>query len=195
MSLEHPQTPPQPRSTASSFFIDVIRFAFIALIIVVPFRIFIAQPFIVNGQSMAPTFDTGEYLIVDQLSYQLNNPHRGDVIVFRSPEDTSTFFIKRIVGLPGETVEINRGDVIIHNAEHPNGILLDEPYVKHTKIDSLRTSLKNDEYFVLGDNRQASSDSRSWGPLERELIQGRPLIRLFPLQELNLLPGSYKQDQ
>ncbi|MEX0924844.1 MAG: signal peptidase I [Candidatus Paceibacterota bacterium] len=195
MSLEHPQTPPQPRSIASSFFIDVIRFAFIALIIVVPFRIFIAQPFIVNGQSMAPTFDTGEYLIVDQLSYQLNNPHRGDVIVFRSPEDRSTFFIKRIVGLPGETVEINRGDVIIHNAEHPNGILLDEPYVEHTKIDSLRTSLKNDEYFVLGDNRQASSDSRSWGPLERELIQGRPLIRLFPLQELNLLPGSYKQDQ
>ncbi|MEX0930094.1 MAG: signal peptidase I, partial [Candidatus Paceibacterota bacterium] len=143
-------------------------------------------------QSMAPSFDTGEYLIVDQLSYQFNNPERGDVIVFRSPRNPSVFFIKRIVGLPGETVEINRGEVIIHNTRHPDGIKINEPYVEFAETSSFRATLGATEYFVLGDNRQASSDSRSWGPLERDLIQGKPIIRLFPLQTFDLLPGSYQ---
>ncbi|MEX1027093.1 MAG: signal peptidase I [Candidatus Paceibacterota bacterium] len=192
MSIDLPQTPPppQPRSSASSFLLDVIRFAFIALIIVIPFRIFIAQPFIVNGQSMAPTFDTGEYLIVDQLSYQFSDPNRGDVIVFRSPRNHSVYFIKRIIGLPGETIEIQRGRVIIHNNTYPDGIRLDEPYVEHIDNGSFQATLKNNEYFVMGDNRQASSDSRSWGALEKSLIQGRPILRLFPLTHLDLLPGT-----
>lgn len=172
------------------FIREFIEFALIALLIVVPFRIFIAQPFIVNGLSMDPTFKNGEYLIVDQLSYRFETPERGSVIIFKYPKDTSKYFIKRVIGLPGETVVIKGGIVTIINATHPKGFILNEPYVKLPKQDDFNTTLESGNYFVLGDNRLGSADSRLWGPLPTEDIVGRPVLRLFPVSQLGTMPGD-----
>lgn len=173
-------------------FIEIIRFSVIALLIVVPIRMFIAQPFIVSGASMQNTFHTGEYLIVDQLSYHFEMPKRGEVIIFRYPKDPSKFFIKRIVGLPGETIDIKDSVVTIYNNEHPNGLILDEPYIKSmTPTKELKEKLGEREYFVMGDNRDESSDSRMWGVLTEEKIIGRAFLRLFPFNTVGYLPGFY----
>lgn len=178
-----------------NFFKEVIKFALLALIIVVPIRLYIAQPYIVAGASMDPNFATGNYLIVDQLSYYFENPKRGDVIVFRFPGDTSKFFIKRIIGLPGETITLDGTRVIIDNPALLKSFVLDEPYlaVENVGEDFLTRTLDEDEYFMLGDNRKASSDSRLWGALPAELIVGRAFVRLYPITEITLLPGSVKQ--
>jgi signal peptidase I len=141
---------------------EILKFALIVVVIVVPVRFWIAQPFIVSGSSMEPTFSNGDYLIIDELSYDFRQPRKGDVIVFRFPRDPSKFFIKRIAGLPGEEVVINGQE----------------------------WQLGENEYFVLGDNRRLSSDSRVWGPLEKKLITGRALLRLWPPQKLDYLPGQ-----
>lgn len=185
------QSQPEPNNQKKeSFWGELARFAIIAVIVVFPIRMFIAQPFIVSGASMEPTFQNGQYLIVDQISYRMEEPQRGDVVIFRYPRDTSKFFIKRVIGLPGETVKIEGDDMLIYNLAHPNGFAIDETYVDHMEKDSFVTqTLGPDEYFVLGDNRDASSDSRVWGILPRENIVGRAFIRLFPVSELDLFPG------
>src|SRR5665648_1053354 len=108
---------------------DLIKFAVIALLIVIPIRMFVAQPFVVSGESMFSTFNDGEYLIVDEISYITGNPHRGDVIIFHYPLDPKRFFIKRIIGMPNEEISINNGKVTIINKDNPNGFTLDEPYI------------------------------------------------------------------
>ena len=180
------------KTTAQSFW-ELVRFAFLALIIVIPVRLLIAEPFVVSGSSMVPTFQNSNYLIVDKLSYKFSNPQRDDVIVFRYPKDTTKFFIKRIIGLPNETVDINGNAVTIKNAEHPDGFTLNEPYVKNISDNITHFELKNDEYFVMGDNRSGSSDSRYWGAVNRNLITGRAFLRLMPLNEIGVFPGDYKQ--
>jgi signal peptidase I len=178
-----------------NFFTELLKFAVIAVVIVVPVRLFVAQPFIVSGASMYPTFENGEYLIVDELSYRLDEPERFDVIIFRYPKNPSEFFIKRIVGLPGETVRITRGEVSIESASG-EVVALDESYVVNEgNGGSLEKTLKEGEYFVLGDNRPESSDSRVWGVLPRENIVGRAFVRLLPLQNFGLLPGSVPSPQ
>lgn len=174
-----------------SFFAEVVRFALIAIFIVLPIRLYIAQPFIVSGSSMDPTFANGEYLIVDEVSYRFSGPERGDVIIFRFPQDTSKFFIKRIIGLPGEVVEVIGSQVYITNDEYPNGLALDESYIANTSRAEMRIRLGDDEYFVMGDNRPASSDSRIWGPLDRDLIIGRAFARLLPVGKFDLFPGEH----
>jgi signal peptidase I len=172
------------------FFRELLEFALIALIIVIPFRIYIAQPFVVNGASMDPTFKSGEYLIVDQISYRFNTPLRGSILIFKFPKDPSKYFIKRVIGLPGETVSISGGKVTITNSDNPEGITLDEPYIVYEKKDSYKKTLDDDEYFVMGDNRLGSADSRLWGPLPKEDIVGRPILRLFPASRAKILPGD-----
>jgi signal peptidase I len=153
---------------------------------------FIAQPFIVSGASMETTFSTGEYLIVDQLTYHFEEPQRGDVIIFRYPRDPSKFFIKRIIGMPGDSVRIEGSTVTIANTTHPDGMVLSEEYVLSQRPGSpVFETLGDGEYFVMGDNRDASSDSRAWGVLQREKIVGRALLRLFPFSEIDVLPGKY----
>jgi len=169
---------------------ELLTFAAIAIIIVIPIRLFIAQPFIVNGNSMVPTFENGDYLIVDEITYLFSEPERGTVVIFRYPNDPSKFFIKRIVGLPGETVKIDGSKVFIKNKEFPDGEQLYEPYVVYPAENNLEIKLKNDEYFVMGDNRAQSSDSRIWGPLPKRFLVGRALLRLLPLQKIGYLPGS-----
>lgn len=185
-----PQTGVQKQKIGSSL-LDTIKFIVLALIIVTPIRMFIAQPFIVSGSSMDPTFATGQYLIVDELSYHLGDPARGDVIILRYPNDTKKFFIKRVIGLPNETLEIRDGAVTIKNKERPEGFAMNEPYIKYTKNDTMTKTLGEGEYFVMGDNRAASSDSRYWGTVPRGLIVGRALVRLLPIASAAVLPGDY----
>lgn len=171
---------------------DLVKFALIALLIVIPIRIFIAQPFIVRGASMEPTFNGGEYLIVDQLSYRLEEPERGDVIILRYPKDESVFFIKRIIGLPGETVEIVGESVIVQPSKSEVPLTLDESYIPEGMLQNEYGvyALGDDEYFVMGDNRRESSDSRSWGPLPEENVIGKAFVRLLPFTRAEVLPGT-----
>ena len=172
---------------------EVLKFSLIAILIVAPIRIFIAQPFIVSGASMEPTFHSSEYLIVDQLSYRFEEPHRGEVIIFKYPKNPSTFFIKRIIGLPGETVEMRNGKVFIKNEMILDGFPIEEPYLKEETSDTFTTTLGEEEYFVLGDNRKHSSDSRVWGPLEKKFIVGKTFGRLLPITEIKIKPGDYSR--
>ncbi len=175
------------------FIWDLIKFLLISLAIVLPFRIFVAQPFIVSGKSMYPTFDDGQYLVVDELTYHFNHPERGDVIIFHFPNNTKEYFIKRIIGLPGETISIESGKVKIVNSEHPDGFFLTEPYAPDKLTDAAPVTLDNTHYYVMGDNRGASYDSRSWGTLSSNLIVGRAFVRLVPLGDVGIFPGKYNQ--
>lgn len=176
-------------------FREIITFAVLAVVIVVPIRLFVAQPFVVEGESMYPTFDSGDYLIVDQLSYRLSEPKRGDVVVFRYPNDESVFYIKRLIGLPGETVHIEQGKTSITKADGTT-IELDESYVvSEDATYSLDRSLGPDEYFVMGDNRPKSSDSRAWGALPERDLMGRAYVRLLPVSGIGVLPGAVAEIQ
>jgi signal peptidase I len=184
------------RRFLSSFWGEIIQVIVISLVIVIPFRLYIAQPFLVSGPSMDDTFANGEYLIVDELTYNFQDPQRGDVIVFHYPLDTKKFFIKRIIGLPGETVEFKDEKVTICKPDcitDKNKFTLNEPYIKIDKniprADTI-TTLKTDEYFVMGDNRSYSSDSRIWGPVPKDFISGRVFTRLLPLGRIGFLPGK-----
>ncbi len=170
---------------------ETIKFGLIALVIVIPIRLFIAQPFIVSGASMDATFTNGQYLIVDELSFRLSEPARGQVVIFKYPNDPTKYFIKRIIGLPNDTIEIKEGVVTIKNGEHPDGFVLDEPYVENKKRETATFTLQGHQYFVMGDNRRASSDSRVWGPVDRGFIIGTPFVRLYPLTTLDILPGIH----
>jgi signal peptidase I len=172
-------------------FMEIVRFSLIALLIVIPIRMFVAQPFIVQGASMEETFQNGEYLIVDQASYHFHSPRRGDVVIFRYPRNPSKFFIKRVIGIPGDTITINNNIIHISNTEFPEGFILNEPYIKSMQHGtSLVEELGVGEYFVMGDNRDQSSDSRTWGVLEENKIVGRAFLRLFPPQAFDYLPGA-----
>jgi signal peptidase I len=169
--------------TALSLVLELVQVLAISLAIIIPVRYFLVQPFYVKGASMEPSFWDHEYLIIDELSYRFKQPQRGDIVVFRYPADPKQFFIKRIIGLPGETVEVAGGQIKIYNDKHPNGSVLDEKmYLDQDYTAMTRTAtLKNDEYFVLGDNRIASLDSRLFGPIKRELIVGKVWLRGWPL--------------
>lgn len=188
----NPENMPHEKESIGSFLWEIIKFTAIAVLIVVPIRVYIAQPYIVSGSSMDPTFHNGDYLIVDQLSYRLKGPERGDVVIFRFPQNPSQFFIKRIIGLPGETVVLDDGASVIQSNEYPGGFTLKEPYVRINSNDIKTVSLGDGEYFVMGDNRGASFDSRSWGALPEDLLVGRALVRLLPISKAAVLPGEYK---
>lgn len=173
---------------------DTVRFIIIALAIVVPIRMFVAQPFFVSGASMDPTFADGQYLIVDEISYRLNEPKRGDVVIFRYPKAPAQYFIKRVVGLPGETIFIKeQGQVFIKNNTEKALLAIKEPYVVFPRPDQIERVLEPDEYFVMGDNRAGSFDSRAWGPVKRDLIIGKAFLRLFPLSGAEIFPGQFRQ--
>jgi len=165
-----------------SFIWEIVKIVIIALAIVVPIRYFLFQPFFVKGESMEPNFQNGDYLIVDELSYRLREPERGEVIVFKYPRNISQRYIKRIIGLPGETVEIKDGKVKVYQKNSEIKVLDELNYLPayFQTSGNLRINLNENEYLVLGDNRSSSSDSRIWGPLPKEDIIGRVLIRAWP---------------
>ena len=184
----------EEKTTAQSFW-ELVRFGIIAFLVVIPIRMFLAEPFVVSGSSMFPTFIDGDYLIIDKVSYRVSDPERDDVVVFKYPNDKTKFFIKRIIGLPNETIDIKGNTITITNKEHKDGFKLDEPYVENESSNNLHYELKDSEYFVMGDNRIASSDSRYWGPVDRKLLTGKAFLRLLPIKNMNILPGNYKQEE
>ena len=165
------------------FIFEITKIVIVALLIVVPIRTFLFQPFFVKGQSMEPNFENGDYLIVDEISYRFRDPQRGEVVVFKYPGNPSQRYIKRIVGLPRETIEIKDNRVIIFN-EKGRQVLDESKYLLPETITpgEIRITLSEDEYFVLGDNRLFSADSRRWGPLPKKNIIGRVFLRLWPLR-------------
>lgn len=197
----------RPRPKDQSWW-ELVKFALIALVIVIPVRLYVAEPFVVSGSSMVPTFTDRDYLIINKISYHLGDPKRGDVVVFKYPNDPKNdprrslnervfdpgkFFIKRIMALPGETIDIRGNDITITNENNPNGFKLDQPFVKNGDNNNVHLRLKSDEYYVMGDNRSASSDSRAWGPLQRSFITGKVMARLLPLSAIDIAPGKFTQ--
>jgi len=152
--------------------LEVFEILAVVLISIYVIYGFIAQPFLVQGASMEPNFSSGDYLLVDEATYYFREPVRGEVIVFKNPNDADEFYIKRIVGLPGEEVIVSDNEVFV------NGELVDEPYLADgIKVDGRYVfQLDQDQYFVMGDNRDFSSDSRYWGFVPRENIVGNPLV-------------------
>lgn len=181
-----------PLIKKENFLKEIFKFALLASIIVLPIRLFLAQPFIVSGPSMDPTFANGQYLIVDQISYRFKNPERGDVIIFRYPNDTKKFYIKRIIGLPSETISILNGHIAIIDKNGVKSLITEESYINSIpdKSNHSPITLRDGEYFVMGDNRTQSSDSRSWGAVKSALIIGKPFLRLFPITKTDIIPGS-----
>lgn len=174
------------------FIWEIIKVVVISLAIILPIRFFLIQPFIVNGASMEPNFRDHEYLMVDQISYRFHNPQRGDVVIFRYPKDPRKFFIKRVIGLPGEEVMARNKEIIIYNDEHPKGIILEEKYVREAveSNGTVKIIAGEEEYVVLGDNRSESLDSRIFGPIHRKNIIGRAIFRGWPINKIDFLLQS-----
>lgn len=176
----------------------LIGYTVVALGLALFIRFFIAAPYVVSGASMEPNFENWHYLIIDRLSYVVGEPQRGDVVVFDLPQDPSRSLIKRVIGIPGETVVLEGKNVTIVNEQHPQGFTLDEPYLDPANLSDgnhMRVTLEPDQYFVLGDNRRVSADSRSWGTLPREDIVGRVFIRLYPLSDIGFLPAESRYSE
>lgn len=185
------------------FILEIIKIVILAFIIIVPIRVFLFQPFFVQGASMEPNFEDGQYLIINELGFKETNIgfksntifkvssfrdiQRQQTVVFRYPLDKSKFFIKRVIGLPSEKIQIKNGDISIFNKENPEGFILDE---KNYLSSGLKTkgdvvvALEEDEYFVMGDNRMFSADSRVWGPVPKSDIIGKVTLRAWPLDKL-----------
>ena len=163
-------------------FFEVLETVAIAAVVVFLIRSFLAQPFLDSGSSMEPTFYNGDYLLVDELIYRFREPQRGEVIVFRHSGDSPSYFIKRIIGLPNEKVVIEGNRVTIFRDDKQ--IALNETYIKRGSADQFEVVLDSDEYFVLGDNRGYSFDSRKWGPLKKSQVVGLTRLRLWPLNQV-----------
>ena len=168
------------------FILEILKIAVISLAIIVPVRYFLIQPFFVRGDSMEPNFSDREYLIIDEISYRFKEPERGEIIVFKYPKDPDQYYIKRIMGLPGERIFIEDGELKVYNQEYPEGMEIDEstylPLSPPTPGD-VDIILGENEYFMMGDNRRASSDSRSWGPVNEKDFIGRTWLRLWPMNK------------
>lgn len=171
------------------FFLELIKVAVLAGITIGMVRYFLFKPFYVKGQSMEPTFFEHEYLIIDEITYRLREPMRGEVIVFQAPPSatlTKDYYLKRIVGLPGERVKVAENKVIVYNADYPQGVVVDEQYLSESTAGSVTVTLGPDQYFVMGDNRDASFDSRRFGPISRSAIVGRTWFRGWPFGRLGI---------
>lgn len=187
------------------FILEIIKVFLLAFVIIVPIRVFLFQPFFVQGASMEPNFENNQYLIINELGYKQTNVDVGSlhlfsvnpfekvarqtVVVFRYPKNPSQFFIKRVIGLPGEKVQIKDNKVTIFNSANPSGAVLDESDYLRASVPTAGdqvVTLKDNEYFVLGDNRPYSSDSRSWGPVPAADIIGKVIMRAWPVDQLNI---------
>lgn len=158
---------------------------------------FLIQPFIVDGASMLPTYHNQEFLLVDKLSYRLSTPNRGDIMIFKLYENTNNPYegkhlIKRVIGLPSERVAIKNGITTIYNKANPEGFTLEESYVLYQETTKdADVTLDANHYFVMGDNRAQSYDSRDWGALDSSQIKGQVLFRVYPFKQAGYEPGRY----
>lgn len=178
------------------FIFQIFKGVILLFILAVLFRLFIIQPFLIDGPSMEPNFYDNEYLLVNKITSRFFGYQRGDVVIFKNPQDKKLIFIKRIIGLPGEKIEIEKGKIKITNAENPKGIILKESYLPSdiftSSADGFQKSLNSDEYLVFGDNRKNSLDSREFGPVSKKLIIGKvwfsfKTFKIFPKPQYNVL--------
>lgn len=188
-----------------AFVLEMFKMFVLALVIVYPIKVFLLQPFIVRGISMEPNFSESQYLVTNEIGYKYTkfslfgktlfdvNPSREfsrqNVVVLRSPVSKDEFYIKRVIGLPGETIEIKDGIVKIYNEENKEGFIVDEKdYLPEGRVTAgeVNVQLKDDEYYVLGDNRSHSSDSRSFGPLKKEQMIGKVILRAWPVKKMGV---------
>lgn len=180
---------------------ETAKVVLVSLIIILPIRFYLIQPFFVKGSSMVPNFHDKEYILVDKWTYRLGRPERGDVVIFRYPGNPQEYFIKRIIGLPGETVLAgNNNSVVIYNQRYPDGFVVNEKgYLpatnptycgQNTTWCGTKVTLKTDEYFMMGDNREHSSDSRFFGPVNISYFAGMAWLRLWPLNEISFIPRT-----
>jgi len=170
---------------------EFLKIVVISLVIILPIRYFIIQPFYVKGASMEPTFHDHQYLIIDEIGYRFNAPKRGDIVVFRYPQNPQEYFIKRVMSLPGERVEIRDGNIYLYNDQYPEGFVLDESAyladnIKTYDLSEEIVTLRAGEYFVLGDNRNASKDSRSFGAVNESFLTGRVMFRGWPFNQITV---------
>ena len=183
----------EPDERPSSLLIWIIGI----IILVKCIQAFIIQPFVVDGPSMLPTYHNQEFLLVDKFSYLVNAPHRGDIMIFKLYEGGTNPYagkhlIKRVIGLPGDRVVVKNGVTTIYNKENPQGFVLDESYVIYKDLTKeVDVTLDDHHYFVMGDNRVQSYDSRSWGPLDATNIKGQVLFRVFPFSAASYEPGRF----
>lgn len=166
------------------FFLELIKVVVLAGITIVLVRYFLFKPFYVKGQSMEPNFHEKDYLIIDEITYRFREPVRGEVVVFHAP-GIDDFYLKRVLGLPGERVKVEGNKVIVYNDEHPQGIVVEEHYLNEQTNGSITITLEDNEYFVLGDNRDASYDSRRFGAISGDKIVGRVWFRGWPFSRIS----------
>ncbi len=180
---------------------ETAKVVVLSLVIILPVRYYLIQPFFVKGASMVPNFHDKEYILVDKWTYRLGRPERGDVIVFKYPSNPKEYFIKRIIGLPGESVLAGNNKVIVYNDRYPQGFVLNEkgylPDTNPTYCGSntvycgQKVTLKADEYFMMGDNREHSSDGRFFGPVNKsQFFSGMAWLRLWPFNEVGFIPRT-----
>lgn len=195
-----PVEPEQPSSTEqiSHAAWEIFKTVSVILVAALLIRTFLVQPFFVDGNSMQPTFQPSDYLLVNQLSYRFSTPRHGDIVVFKAPPEPKENYIKRIIGVPGDTVELKDNGLNVKNGKYPEGVMISEPYIRQgertlPESDKSRWELGNDEFFVVGDNREPgmSSDSRAWGPVPRGNIIGKVALRVYPIASL----GTIKQHE
>ncbi|MDO8668561.1 MAG: signal peptidase I [bacterium] len=173
-----------------AYVFELVKVVVISLAIIIPIRYYLIQPFYVKGASMEPNFYDKEYLIIDEISYRFHEPARGDIVVFRYPRNPEEFFIKRVIGLPGEKIQVRDGSVYIYNGSHKDGFKLEEKYLPANLmtygLNDEITTLSQSEYFVLGDNRNSSKDSRSFGAVDKKFVTGRVLFRGWPFNRIDV---------
>lgn len=199
--MENNLTPQATDWSVKEIVWEMIKTLALALVIIIPIRIFLFQPFWVEGESMEPTFKDNEYLIVYEHGYKQiglfgwvflrpsEEFKRGDVAVFHPPVDDKKYYIKRVIGLPGEAIAIVGGQVVVYSPQSPEGEILTEKYISPDSelIDMPKTPLAADEYFVMGDNRMFSFDSRNFGPIHKDKMIGKVLLRALPVTRAGIL--------
>lgn len=168
-----------------SFVWEVAKVVIISLAIILPVRYYIIQPFYVKGSSMEPTFYDYEYLIINEIGYRFNEPAESDVIVLKDPRHTSQYFIKRIIGVPGDTVKVDNGKVFVNGEQLDESAYLDDSVYTDSAFGNDEITLGVDQYYVMGDNRPASYDSRRFGAVDRSEIIGKVWIRAWPFSRLD----------
>ncbi|MBI5732002.1 MAG: signal peptidase I [Candidatus Magasanikbacteria bacterium] len=185
-----------PQSGTKLFFVELVKLGLFAVITIVLVRYFLFKPFYVRGASMEPNFFDKEYLIIDEITFRLREPQRGEIIVFHYPGNRSEYFLKRIIGLPGERIKIKDNEVMIYNNEHPEGLTLAEAYLPPglPSRPDVSYTLGSSQVFVLGDNRNSSFDSRFFGPIEKKDIVGRVVLRGYPFNRVKVFsPPAYEE--
>lgn len=190
-SAENLPLPVKLVKSVINFFFDFLETIVVALSIFVVIYLFILQPHEIKGSSMEPNFHNNEYILTDKISYRFKDPERGNIIVFKAPKNPDIDYIKRIIGLPGDRVKVEKGDVYINDKKLP------EPYLHDKSLlfpgsymqEGINVTVAPGEYFVMGDNRPHSSDSREFGPIPKKSIIGKAFLRYWPIKEIGIISG------